>query len=1329
MRALFARYRSLGWNAALLICLWFSTTLSGLGAATTGSLNFDNFVPGSLSALIYGVSSDDPSRIICGNPANGIPAGSADYGNASPLSGAAYAAELWAGPDAGSLTVVAASRVSLGTGARAGRLGASAGISSLSIPGSLAGNSIYYQLRVWATRGGTVSSWAKVLVDPTIQRGSSMILKSAPLGGLNASDALVPTPILSGLRGLGLHTGDGDCEGPVIQLQPAAQAVLLGTRATFSVIAGGTPPFVFTWMKDGLIASNGVISNTVASSTFSLSNSASADAGFYSVEVKSELGTGLSDTAKLTLNTPPTLSLVGGVTLTERSLSANVFVTVGDLETPAASLSLAARSSDTNLLPAANITVSGSGSNRTVTVRKVAGRFGNAFVTVVVADREGAVAERQFPVTAPRCPILLCPTNIVAECFGPSGTQVRYDVMASTDCPGATLVNCSPASGSLFPMGDTLVRCVAADSFGQTTNCSFTVTVRDTQAPTLFCPADRSVVATSTQGSRVSYDVRVFDSCDPQAGLICTPASGDLFPIGVTTVLCVAQDRSGNVSRCSFSVTVRASVCAPSSSGTEFWLGFPGNFSDSGAVPQAALNIVGRPGTSGLVEMLSPNLSLPFTIPDNARSVTVLLPASTDSGLISDGVQTNGVHITASEPVSIVGMNHADASSEGFLALPVEALGREYIVLGYGNTHEGVEFLNGSEFSIAASEDNTTVTFVLPADGSNGPKAARTVVLSRWQTYHLRQAQGKPGDLSGTVITSDRPVAVFGGHRCAAVPDSSVWTCNHLVEQLPPTSAWGARFYTQPFQTRLGGDRLRVLAARAGTQVTVTPLGGLPVLYALDRGQFFEAAMTRPSVIAASQAVLVAQYANSSDYDGVEMSDALMMLVPPSQTFASAYTVWSPTNGFTRNFLSLIATNAQGPPVVTVDSKTFVLDSVSSPGFFARVIEVQPGVHDISAAVPLGVGVYGFGGFDAYGYPGGFAFPERAAPSLICPEAVTITSTASIPVTVPDFIPRTQITDNCTPFASLSISQDPPAGAAVGLGPHSIRIRAMDASGNASECTVTLTVVDGSPSFAVQPVDVSALEGDTFTLSALALGEAPLSFDWRRAGAPLGAGDRVIGAGTPELKVSSAALTDSGSYTLVVSNRFGDATSRVAQVIIRPGAATPASLSILQGSSGNWELRLTGAATIRYLIESTDSLSLPSWRPVITVVASNAPIVLSIPMGSRTGFFRARVVPPPPSPTASSDSAPLKPPGRDDRRASTVPEKLRFKPSGASLGRSRRRGFAGGALRALHQNERSSAGWDDPEDRVSGALPATVAATTQRKTGTSQPMNLKLERV
>ncbi|MBV6501851.1 MAG: hypothetical protein CJBNEKGG_04381 [Prosthecobacter sp.] len=85
-------------------------------------------------------------------------------------------------------------------------------------------------------------------------------------------------------------------------------------------------------------------------------------------------------------NTAPTITGIPDPTTGMGTAVGPLSFTIGDAESDAASLSLTASSSNTTLLPLANITFGGSGANRTITLSPAAGQNGTSTVTVIVSD-------------------------------------------------------------------------------------------------------------------------------------------------------------------------------------------------------------------------------------------------------------------------------------------------------------------------------------------------------------------------------------------------------------------------------------------------------------------------------------------------------------------------------------------------------------------------------------------------------------------------------------------------------------------------------------------------------------------------------------------------------------------------------------------------------------------------------------------------------------------------------------------------------------------------------------------------------------------------------
>jgi hypothetical protein len=181
-------------------------------------------------------------------------------------------------------------------------------------------------------------------------------------------------------------------------------------------------------------------------------------------------------------------------------------------------------------------------------------------VVCTATDAAGNTTQCSFTVTVNDCqaPTVSCSPDVTAcNDAGQCSAVVTFaDPVAGDNCPGAT-ASCVPPSGSTFPVGVSTVVCTATDAAGNTTQCSFTVTVNDCEGPWIQCPAD---VTTCTDlglcSAVVNFNVLFGDNCSG-AALVCNPPSGSAFARGSTLVNCTVTDAAGAQSSCSFQVTVR----------------------------------------------------------------------------------------------------------------------------------------------------------------------------------------------------------------------------------------------------------------------------------------------------------------------------------------------------------------------------------------------------------------------------------------------------------------------------------------------------------------------------------------------------------------------------------------------------------------------------------------------------------------------------------------------------------------------------------------------------------------------------------------------------
>jgi uncharacterized repeat protein (TIGR01451 family) len=184
--------------------------------------------------------------------------------------------------------------------------------------------------------------------------------------------------------------------------------------------------------------------------------------------------------------------------------------------------------------------------------------LGPTVITFTVTDSAALTAVCQATITVEdgQAPVAVCPADITAECQGAGGTAVVYVVGATDNCDANPTVVCTPPSTSVFPAGLTTVNCTATDVSGNVGNCSFKITVVDTTAPAITCPANMIVQCTTGSGAVVNFAVPANDLCQGIIPVVSTPASGSTFPFGVTTVTNVATDSAGNSNVCTFTITV-----------------------------------------------------------------------------------------------------------------------------------------------------------------------------------------------------------------------------------------------------------------------------------------------------------------------------------------------------------------------------------------------------------------------------------------------------------------------------------------------------------------------------------------------------------------------------------------------------------------------------------------------------------------------------------------------------------------------------------------------------------------------------------------------------
>jgi hypothetical protein len=370
-------------------------------------------------------------------------------------------------------------------------------------------------------------------------------------------------------------------------------------------------------------------------------------------------------------------------------------------------------------------------------------------------------------------------------------------------------------------------------------------------------------------------------------------------------------------------------------------------------------------------------------------------------------------------------------TNDASLLLPSHILGLSYVAITPGHAHYDTamgQFPSPGIMNILATQDNTTVTVKAAGAIVSGTGIAamalnetRSFVLNSYEVLQLASATSgtnvecvggttlcrKSSELSGSVVTSDKPIAMFAGASCYQVPyDRSA--CDHVEEQLFPFATLGKNFAALPshplrlnnqnFSTNPPPDHFKIVAGAAAT-ITMTPpplaasvlapntcLAGTSLQAnncQLAGGGRIEFKSVVPFKLTATNPISVAQFLpGQGDGTGLmtdpEQGDPSMILLPPVEQWRSRYTVLAST-GLKDNYLGLTIDGSKVASVAVDGTTVTGFIAIGATGFLAKNHPVSTGTHTIvvtpkpnQTVIPgAGVTVYGYDSYVSYGYTGG----------------------------------------------------------------------------------------------------------------------------------------------------------------------------------------------------------------------------------------------------------------------------------------------------------------------------------------------------------------------
>lgn len=429
--------------------------------------------------------------------------------------------------------------------------------------------------------------------------------------------------------------------------------------------------------------------------------------------------------------------------------------------------------------------------------------------------------------------------------------------------------------------------------------------------------------------------------------------------------------------------------CHKATEGTNFWFGFmeSRNYHSSHYVE---VTVTAREAADFTLRVgLGASFGGPYHVDANS-SLQVKIPWALVEATGSETIQQKAIHLESSSPVNVYALNWDNNSSDVAVIFPIESLGNEHFAVCYEpHIHEANNgnYGNGrnSEFLIVATEDNTVVE-ITPSKVTDKLKNAGetfSVTLNRGDVYQVQSMNranlAGQGDLTGSYITSNKPIAFFSGSLATTIPASSgtsAW--DHLFEQIPPTRSWGREFYTVPLKSRQQ-DRYRVIASEDNTLFTIDDVEEKK----LNKGEVYEFVLsdTETRKIYADKSIMVVQYSQSQtvdkDFTGGDGDPFMIILSPVNQMVNDVtFVAYSSSQITSKYFVNIICHTSQlNNMLLDGDSIGSKFQQFKHDNYSYAQIPIKQGPHRIQCLHPeLGflAYVYGFGGVESYGYGVGF---------------------------------------------------------------------------------------------------------------------------------------------------------------------------------------------------------------------------------------------------------------------------------------------------------------------------------------------------------------------
>jgi uncharacterized repeat protein (TIGR01451 family) len=348
------------------------------------------------------------------------------------------------------------------------------------------------------------------------------------------------------------------------------------------------------------------------------------------------------------------------------------------------------------------------------------------------------------------------------------------------------------------------------------------------------CPAGTTYNAAGTSATEGAYAAGVWNLGTLENGdtetltLACTVDAGEEANT-ITNSLSIASlsmdqaDTNTGNNVASVSTLIADVGLGGVYAGDEFWTVIPRNLDQGGSGPcfngDCIVTVQGEVGTTVVVNGVT-------TVIPAAGQFTQVMSEANDVAPVTGISSTAPFEITADDLITVfVGNALSQPTSSGTLILPVFALGQTYYSIGEPEIQNNVPALTFHQIIVVATEDTTTIN----VDGD-------VQVLDEGESYSYRENSFN-NDITGRLITADKPIAVFTSNPCLDTIVGS-GACDATMVQLEPFDlASDTEFLFGGFSIQ--DERVKCVAIEDTTSIT---LNGVAVPGTFDAGDVYQVA-------------------------------------------------------------------------------------------------------------------------------------------------------------------------------------------------------------------------------------------------------------------------------------------------------------------------------------------------------------------------------------------------------------------------------------------------------------------------------------------------------